>query len=111
MVKEVHTSTSVSTPKTISTEQQLGADPILFDGVKWTVDDAVFDSWITAYQNGRTHQDTEDWIEAELAKAAIWLRANPRKRKKNLLRFMSWWLTRASQSTPYRKQQHARPYH
>lgn len=87
------------------------AEPVLFDGAKWTVDDAVFDGWLIAFQNGRTHQDTEDWIEAELAKASLWLQANPRKRKKNYLRFVSSWLTRASQSTPYRKQSQPRPYH
>lgn len=73
------------------------AEPVqLVDG-RWIVDDAVVDRWVVAYQAGRTNLDTEDWIEAELAKAALWLEANPRKRKKNLLRFLTGWLTRASQ--------------
>lgn len=67
----------------------------MIDG-RWLVDDAIVDRWVIAYQNGRTNQATEDWIEVELAKAALWLEANPRKRKKNLLRFLSGWLTRAS---------------
>ena len=72
-------------------------EPVQYLDGRWVVDDAVFDSWITAYQNGRTFVDTEDWIEAELAKASVWLMANPRKRKKNYLRFITGWLTRASQ--------------
>lgn len=89
----------------------IAPDPVQFDGVRWSIDNAVFDGWMVAYQNGRTHQDTEDWIEAELAKAALWLQSNPRKRKKNYLRFLTGWLTRASTATPYRKQQQPRPYH
>lgn len=91
--------------------EPIAPEPVRFDGVRWSIDNAVFDGWLIAYQNGRTHQDTEDWIEAELAKAALWLQANPRKRKKNYLRFLGGWLTRASTATPYRKQQQPRPYH
>lgn len=77
-------------------------DPVRIIDGRWVIDDAVVDRWVTAYQAGRTNEQTEDWIEAELAKAAIWLEANPRKRKKNLLRFLSGWLTRASQPIPRR---------
>lgn len=91
--------------------EPLVADPVQFDGVKWAIDNAVYDSWLVAYQHGRTYQDTEDWIEAELAKAALWRIANPRKAKKSWLRFLSGWLTRASQSTPYRNQPQRRPFH
>lgn len=94
--------------------EQIAADPVRFDGVSWTVDDAVFDSWLVAYQNGRTYQDTEDWIEAELEKASVWMRANPRKaaRKKKLLQFLAGWLTRAMSSTQYhRGKPQPRPYH
>lgn len=91
--------------------EPIAPDPVRFDGVRWQIDDAVFDSWITAYANGRTHQDTEDWIEAELAKAAVWLQANPRKRKKNYLRFLTGWLTRAADSMRSRPAYQPRPYH
>lgn len=92
-------------------------DPIVEDPVRiidgrWVIDDAVVDRWVIAYQAGRTNEQTEDWIEAELAKAALWLKANPRKRKKNLLRFLSSWLTRASQPPPRRTTRPAqRAYH
>lgn len=89
----------------------IAPETVQFADGRWVVDDAVFDSWVKAYQNGRTFIDTEDWIEAELAKASVWLMANPRKRKKNYLRFITGWLTRASEP----KQRHAkpqpRPYH
>lgn len=91
--------------------EQIAPEAVRFDGVIWAVDDAVFDSWIKAYANGLTHQDTEDWIEAELAKASVWLQANPRKRKKNYLRFLTGWLTRAAASTRSRSQYQPRPYH
>lgn len=69
--------------------------PVRYDGERWQVEAVVYDGWVVAFQNGRTNRDTEDWIEAELAKAALWLQANPRKRKKNYLRFMTNWLCRA----------------
>ncbi len=87
-------------------------DPVRYDGVKWAIDNAVYDQWIAAYSNGRTALDTEDWIEAELAKASVWLQANPRKRKKNYLRFLTGWLTRAADSMRQRSYpQPRRPYH
>lgn len=87
--------------------------PVTWDGVRFTVDDAVYDQWVAAYANGRTANDTEDWIEAELAKASMWLQSNPRKRKKNLLRFLTGWLTRSADSMRQRTypQQPRRPYH
>lgn len=104
--------TTVATTKVAApVRDPIVAEPVQYiDGV-WIVDDVVMDRWVLAYQNGRTNQDTEDWINAELVKAALWLQANPRKRKKRYLQFLCGWLTRASQSTPYRKQQHAPPYH
>lgn len=93
------------------------ADPVQFTGVGtgWIVDDATMDTWVRAYQNGRTLQDTEDWIEAELAKAKNWLFTDKGKRKrarmKDWLAFMSNWLTRETRPYPYRKQQQPRPYH
>lgn len=101
----VYISKEEPTVLTHSTHAQACArdpDPIVEDPVRlidgrWVVDDAVVDRWVIAYQAGRTNEQTEDWIESELAKAALWLEANPRKRKKNLLRFLSGWLTRASQ--------------
>lgn len=87
-------------------------DPVRIIDGRWVIDDAVVDRWVIAYQAGRTNEQTEDWIEAELAKAALWLKANPRKRKKNLLRFLSSWLTRASQPPPRRTTRPAqRAYH
>lgn len=106
--------TVVTSKLATSSPDPIVEDPIQFDGVKWSIDNAVFDSWLVAYQNGRTLQDTEDWIESELAKAALWRIANPRKAKKNWLRFLTGWLTRASESTPYRRQYQQpqpRPYH
>lgn len=105
VVKEVDPSTSLSTSKNRCHDQTVSApdpdpiahDPVNFDGVRWQVDEAVFDQWIESYANGRTHLDTEDWIEAELSKASVWLQANPRKRKKNYMRFLSGWLTRAAE--------------
>jgi hypothetical protein len=90
----------------------IAPEPVQFVDGRWFVDDAVFDSWVKAYQGGRTFIDTEDWIEAELAKASVWLISNPRKRKKNYLRFITAWLTRASE--PKQRQanpQPRRPYH
>lgn len=76
------------------------------------MDDAVYDRWIAAYHNGRTAQDCEDWIEQELAKAAAWLQANPSKRKKNYLRFINGWLTRAADTMSNRAYpQRRRSYH
>lgn len=88
-------------------------EPVTWDGVRFTVDDAVYDQWVAAYANGRTANDTEDWIEAELAKASMWLQSNPRKRKKNLLRFLTGWLTRSADSMRQRtyRQQPRRAYH
>lgn len=105
--------TKVAAPAGDSEPEPIAPDPVRFDGVSWKVDDAVFDQWIAAYANGRTATDTEDWIEQELAKAAIWLQANPRKRKKNYLRFITGWLTRAADSMRGRSypQQPRRPYH
>jgi len=99
---------------------RVGQEPIVADAVRfiegrWVVDDAVFDGWIIAYQAGRTHRDTEDWIESELAKAALWFKTDKGRRKlahlKDLLRFMNNWLTRAS-DPPKRKQvQQSHAYH
>jgi len=88
-------------------------EPVTWTGTAWVIDDAVFDQWLSAYANGRSHLDAEDWIEAELAKANLWLNANPRRRKKNLLRFLTGWLTRASESMnkPRYPQPQRRPYH
>jgi len=87
-------------------------EPVGYDGVKWAIDNSVYDQWIAAYSNGRTANDTEDWIEAELAKASVWLQANPRKRKKNFLRFLTGWLTRAADTMRQRSYpQQRRPYH
>jgi hypothetical protein len=92
--------------------EPIAPEPVCFDGVRWTVDNSVYDRWIAAYTNGRTAQDTEDWIEQELAKASAWLQANPSKRKKNYLRFLTGWLTRASDSMRSRAYpQPRRPYH
>jgi len=110
-IETTYETTDATTTVAADVDEPIVPEPVQFDGVRWTVDNAVFDGWLIAYQNGRTHQDTEDWIEAELAKAALWLQANPRKRKKNYLRFLTGWLTRNSTSTPYRKQQQPRPYH
>lgn len=101
--------TKVAAPA--SEPEPIAPDPVRFDGVRWVIDNAVFDQWINAYANGRTHHDTEDWVEAELAKAAVWLQANPRKRKKNYLRFLTGWLTRAADSVRSRGQYQPRPYH
>jgi DNA-binding MarR family transcriptional regulator len=92
--------------------EPIAPEPVRFDGVRWVVDDAVYDQWIAAYTSGRTASDTEDWIEQELAKAGVWLQSNPRKRKKNYLRFLTGWLTRASDSMRSRAYpQQRRPYH
>jgi hypothetical protein len=92
---------------------QIVAEPVAWTGTGWVIDDAVFDQWLSAYANGRSHLDAEDWIESELAKANLWLNANPRRRKKNLLRFLTGWLTRASESMnkPRYPQPQRRPYH
>ena len=87
------------------------AEPVRLVDDRWVVDDAVVDAWVIAYQAGRTNQDTEDWIEAELAKAALWLKANPRRRKKNLLRFLTGWLTRSTAATRSRGARQPRPCH
>jgi DNA-binding MarR family transcriptional regulator len=110
-VETTDATTTVAAPA--PSPEPIAPDPVTFDGVKWTVDNAVYDQWIAAYTNGRTALDTEDWIEQELAKAAIWLQANPRKRKKNYLRFLTGWLTRAADSMRQRAypQQPRRPYH
>lgn len=105
-IETTDATTKVAAPVPIAPE------PVDYDGVKWVIDNAVYDQWIAAYSTGRTALDTEDWIEAELAKASVWLQANPRKRKKNYLRFLTGWLTRASDSMrqrTYPKQR--RPYH
>lgn len=91
--------------------EQIVAEAVQFTGDRFIVDDAVVDAWIVAYQNGRTNEVTEDWITAEVTKAALWLQANPRKRKKNYLKFLSGWLTRASQPRQYGNQQQSRAFH
>ena len=97
---------------TVASPEPIAPDPVRYDGVKWEIDNAVYDQWVHAYSNGRTASDTEDWIEMELAKASIWLQANPRKRKKNYLRFLTGWLTRAADATKHRAYpQPRRPYH
>lgn len=81
-------------------ESILQAPVVLNPDGTWAVDDAVFDRWIDAFKGLRSRTTTEDWIEAELVKASLWLQANPRKRKKNLLRFVTGWLDRASNPPP-----------
>ena len=113
-IETTDATTKVAAPDPVPEQPDpIAPDPVSFDGVGWKVDDAVFDQWIAAYANGRTANDTEDWIEAELAKASVWLQANPRKRKKHYLRFLTGWLTRASDSMRQRAypQQQRRPYH
>lgn len=105
--------TKVAAPDCLPTQpENLIPDPVCWDGVRWQIDNAVYDQWVSAYAAGRTASDTEDWIESELAKASLWLQANPRKRKKNLLRFVGGWLTRAADAQRKRSWPvQARPYH
>ena len=107
-IETTDATTKVAAPIVDEAVQFTGAD-----GTGWIVDEAVYDSWIQAYTNGRTHQDTEDWIEVELQKARVWIFANPRKRKKNWVRFITGWLTRASEAMtkPRYPQPQRRPYH
>lgn len=95
--------TSVSKPDTVREGKQetiLQAPAVLSPDGTWAIDDAVFDRWIDAFKGPRSRATTEDWIEAELVKAALWLQANPKKRKKNLLRFLTGWLERATHPPP-----------
>lgn len=102
----------VAAPDSLPRPAPILPDPVTWDGIRFTVDDAVYDQWVAAYSSGRTANDTEDWIEAELAKASTWLQANPRKRKKNLLRFITGWLTRSADGMRHRTYpQQRRPYH
>jgi len=105
--------TDATTKVAAPAQAPIVAEPVTWTGTAWVIDDAVFDQWLNAYANGRSHLDTEDWIEAELAKANVWLNANPRRRKKNLLRFITGWLTRASESMTKQRypQPQRRPYH
>lgn len=112
VVKEVDLSTSVNSSgldtnvSKPNTAREGDQDSILQDPVAlnpdgtWSVDDAVFDRWIDAFKALRSRTATEDWIEAELVKASLWLQSNPRKRKKNLLRFVTAWLNRAANPPP-----------
>lgn len=88
-------------PATTGNQDSILQDPVILnpDGT-WTIDDAVFDDWIDAFKGPRSRNTTEDWIEAELVKAALWWKANPKKRKKNLLRFLTGWLDRAANPPP-----------
>lgn len=81
-------------------ETILQAPVVLNPDGTWSIDDAVFDRWIDAFKGPRSRNTTEEWIEAELVKAALWLQANPKKRKKNLLRFLTGWLERATHPPP-----------
>ena len=112
-VETTDATTKVAAPDPHPEPEPIVQAPVTWDGVRFTVDDAVYDQWVAAYANGRTANDTEDWIEAELAKASMWLQSNPRKRKKNLLRFLTGWLTRSADSMRQRAypQQPRRPYH
>lgn len=101
--------TKVAAPE--SHQESILPAPITWDGIRWQVDETIYDQWLAAYGNGRTASDTEDWIEAELARASVWLQANPRKRKKNYLRFLTGWLTRAADRQRQRYPQQHRPYH
>lgn len=88
-------------PATTGNQDSILQDPVILnpDGT-WAIDDTVFDRWIDAFKGPRSRNTTEDWIEAELVKAALWLQANPKKRKKNLLRFLTGWLERATHPPP-----------
>lgn len=111
-IETTDTTTKVAAPVSDPEPEPIVQDAVAWDGVRWFVDNAVYDQWLAAYGNGRTAHDTEDWIEAELAKASVWLQANPRKRKKNYLRFITGWLTRAADSMRQRAYpQQRRPYH
>lgn len=111
VLKEEPTVLTQSNTRAREVEQEpLLAKPVVFTGEQWQIDNAVFDTWIQAFQNGRTCEQTEDWIEQELAKAALWLQANSARRKKNYLKFLTGWLTRASRPSPFIKQ-HQRSFH
>lgn len=91
-------------------QESILQDPVVLDSDgTWAIDDAVFDRWIDAFKGSRSRTTTEDWIEAELVKASLWLQGNPRKRKKNLLRFITSWLDRAANPPP-RQASPSRPH-
>ena len=46
--------------------------------------------WLMAYKNA-------DWIVTELFKAMAWMASNPKRKKKNVVRFLNNWLARAKE--------------
>lgn len=81
----------VSTPTapTRSTASVPKADFNFESGLFLGISDERVDGWSKAYP-------ALD-VETELAKAAAWLVANPAKRKKNYMRFLVNWLSRAQE--------------
>ncbi len=69
-------------------------------GITFNFDDGIFidlkcdqkDSWQAAYPATN--------VDAEILKAAVWLKANPSNRKSNYARFLTNWLNRAQDNAP-----------
>jgi len=70
-------------------------------------DQLLYDA-ATRQFSGVTEQRRSDWakafpgvdIERELLRAAIWWRDNPKKRKKDIARFLSNWMSKAERGFP-----------
>jgi hypothetical protein len=66
---------------------------IEFDGIQFLhITPGLRDAWQRAYPALS--------LDAELARAAAWLIANPKNRKSNYARFLTGWLSRAQDRAP-----------
>jgi len=67
---------------------------VLFDAAtgSWSVPDLLQSQWVKAYP-------AVD-VDGEIAKASVWLLANPKNAKSNYARFLSNWLSKAQDRAP-----------
>lgn len=80
------------------------ANQVRFDAEQraWDVPEPLMAQWVAAYP-------AVD-VAGELAKAAVWLLANPKNAKSNYARFLTNWLTRGQDRAPARGSANDDPY-
>lgn len=55
---------------------------------EYEIESSVIDAWFSAYD--------AEWLTREIKKAVAWLKANPKRKKKDYARFFTNWLNRSS---------------
>lgn len=89
---------SVTTPLAREEKRREEVNPsvshekIVFDGINFQNINGQYEVWKAAYPAVN--------LEAEMAKAAAWILANPKNKKSNYARFLNSWFSKAQDSAP-----------